>query len=169
MQGSLEQFLEDVAHRGSWVGGGSVAALSAALAAALLEKLVVRVPLARALRSRRRRCLGFMERDARTFARVIQASRAQDHQAFQRALKMATEVPYQVYQHATAIHGACKAAQRSIKPQFQSDLSCAIALADAARVGAKALIDTNLAWLKDRGYATTLRRRLRLARKRHVH
>ena len=163
MQGSLEQFLEDVAQRGSWVGGGSVAALSAALSAALLEKLVYRPQVARRLRRMRRACVVLMERDAEMFAHVIQATRAHQRQAFTRALKTATEVPCRVFEHAQAIQSTCRAAQRSVNPRLQSDLRCAMALAMAASESARTLIQTNLTWLNDRAYTRTIQRRLQSA------
>ena len=164
MQGSLEHVLEQVARRGSWVGGGSVAALGAALAAALLEKLVIQPHATRTLRRLRRECVLLIDRDAERFARVIAATRAGNHEAFRRALKLATEGPCRVYQDAQQIEAMCRIARHAVKPQFQSDLRCAMAMAAAARVSSHALIETNLVWLKDRAYATTIRRRLRRAR-----
>ena len=169
MHGSLEQFLEQVARRGSWVGGGSVSALSAALAAALLEKLIADPRQARHLRQLRRACVGLIQRDATAFARVIQATRAKNRQAFHRSLKAATNVPCQVFAHAQAIQAACRKAQRAIKPRFQSDLRCAMALALAAAESARTLIHTNLHWLNDRAYARTVWRRLQATSRTRVH
>ena len=168
LHGSLEQFLEQVARRGSWVGGGSVAALAAALAAALLEKLVIRPSAGRRLRAIRRQCLSLISQDAERFAKVIQATRRKDHQSFARALKRATEIPCRVFRHAQAIEAVCRAAQRSVKPQFQSDLRCAMALAMAAGESARALIHTNLAWLNDQAYARRIRHQLQTAIPRHA-
>ncbi|MBI1992135.1 MAG: cyclodeaminase/cyclohydrolase family protein [Candidatus Omnitrophica bacterium] len=161
--GSIEQFLEQVARRGSWFGGGSVAAFSAALSAALLEKLVFHAPTARRIQRIRRSCIELVQRDAVTFSRVIQAIRAGEHQAFRRTLKSATEVPCQVFEHAQVIRAVCRAAQRSVEPRFRSDLRCAMAVALAAGESARALIDTNLAWLNDARYAQAVHRRLRSA------
>lgn len=166
MRSSLEQFLEQVAQRGSWLGGGSVAAVSAALAAALLEKLVMQPDAARRLRRRRRECLELVERDAEMFARVIEATRRHNREAFRRALKRATEVPWKVFDHAQAIQAECRAAQRVVRPKFQSDLRCAMALALASSESARTLINTNLAWLKDARYSKSLRRRLQAAQRR---
>ena len=169
MYGSLEQFLDQVARRGSWVGGGSVSALSAALAAALLEKLVVDPQQARHLRQLRRACVGLIQRDAASFARVIRATRAKNRQAFHRSLKAATDVPCQVFVHAQIIQAACRKAQRAVKPRFQSDLRCAMALALAAAESARTLIHTNLSWLNDRAYARTVWRRLQAASRTRSH
>ena len=163
MEGSLEQFLEQVARRGSWVGGGSVAALSAALSAALLEKLVIAPPTVRRLRLIRRQCVQLIAQDAERFARVIQATRRKHRPTFSRSLKMATEIPCRVFEHAQTVQAACRAAQRSVKPKFQSDLRCAMAVAMAAAESARVLIHTNLAWLNDQAYTRRIRRRIQAA------
>ena len=183
MHHSLEHFLDQVARQGSWFGGGSVAALSAALAAALLEKLLgsASTPLgirperaagesrgsaapARRLARIRRECFALVSRDAEAFARVIAASRSGNRRAFTRTLKSATEIPCRVFEHAQAIRVASRVAAGSIKPQFQSDLKGARAMAGAAAEGARALIETNLMWLHDHAYTSTIRSRLRAAR-----
>lgn len=163
MHESVEEFLEQVARRGSWIGGGSVAALSAALSAALLEKLVVDPTMARRLRRLWHECLALIDRDAHTFARVIHATRANNRHAFARSLKAATEVPCRVFECARTVTVVAQAARKTIKPKFQSDLRCAIALAHASSAAAQALIQTNLAWLNDPGYRRKVRRRLATA------
>ncbi len=160
---SLDEFLEQVARRGSWVGGGSVAALSAALSAALLEKLVTRPAVSRKLRRVRTACIALIDHDADTFSRVIQATRHKNQAGFRQALKRATDVPRQVFESAALVQAACHAARRTINPRFQSDLRCAEALASASCVAARALIHTNLVWLKDPAYARATQRRLAAA------
>lgn len=161
MSESIEQFLDEAARRGSWIGGGSVAALSAALAAALLEKLTVAPQTVRRLRRIRHACVGLIQQDAQAFATVIRATRAGESRTFQRALKAATDAQVHVFRHSQTIAGACRKARRAIKPRFQSDLQCALALAAAARQSASAFIRTNLAWLNHPAYAAQVRRRLR--------
>ena len=168
MQASVDEFLEQVARRGSWVGGGSIAALSAALSAALLEKLVAQPAMARRLKRIRHACVALIPRDAEAFSRVIQATRRGNRTVFCRALKAATDVPWQVFTHAQAVQSACRTAQRAVKPRFQSDLRCALALALAASESARTLIHTNLAWLNDAAYTRTMRRRLHSAMKRNL-
>mgnify|MGYP001608927582 CR=1 FL=1 len=163
MYGSLEEFLEQVARRESWFGGGSVAALAAALAAALTEKLAVQPGAVRRLRRIRRRCLRLVQRDAETFARVIAASRHRNRASFHRRLKTAIEVPWQVFESAQAVAASCRVAQRSVKPQWRSDLRCALSLANASAEAARALISTNLTWLGDPQYSRTVRHRLAAA------
>ena len=160
---SLEQLLEHVARRGSWFGGGSVAALSAAVAAALLEKLVHDAGTARRLRRIRQECLTLIHRDADTFARVIETARRDEPAVFRRSLKAAIEIPCRVFEHAERLQAACRAAQRAVKPQFQSDLRCAMAVARAAAESARTLVHTNLTWLNDRIYTQKIERRLQAA------
>jgi formiminotetrahydrofolate cyclodeaminase len=149
------------------MGGGSVAALCAALSAALLEKLVVQPQAAQQLRRIQRSSLALMPRDARVFSKVIQATRRGGRRNFRRALKTATEVPWQVFAHAQAVQRMCRQAQRSVKPRFQSDLRCALAVALAASESARTLIETNLAWLNDAAYTRRMRRRLQSATSRN--
>ena len=163
MHGSLEHFLDEVARRGSWFGGGSAAALTAALSAALLEKLLAQPPAAHRVGRIRRDCAALIQRDADTFARVIAATRLRRRQAFARALKTATGVPCRIAIHARKLAATCRAARRLVKPRLQSDLRCALALANAADAAACALIDTNLVWLNEPGYTRMIRRRLRTA------
>lgn len=160
MQGSLEQFLEQVARRGSWIGGGAVAACSAALSAALLEKLVHAPAAVQRLRRIRRECVRLIEADAASFAAVIRTLRDSNPAAFRRSLKAATEIPSRVFAHAKAVEGLCRAARRRVKPRFQSDLICAMATAQGAAQAAQALIRTNLTWLNDARYTARMRRRL---------
>jgi len=144
-----------------------VAALSAALAAALLEKLIAPPHGRRRVHAIRQSCVALIERDAIAFSRVIQATRTNHPQMVAQRLKRATQVPCQIVRYARAVQDACRAVQRRIKPQFRSDLRCAMALAHAADVSGLALIETNLAWLKDPAYAKRIRRQLRSAPRRH--
>lgn len=164
MQGSLEQFLGQIARRGSWLGGGSASALSAALAAALLEKLTTQAAAAGRLRRARRECVRLIEQDAACFARVIQAMRAGRRDAFVRSLKAAIEVPCHVILSARAVRRQALASKQRIARQFHSDVQCVIALSRAAEDGAAALVRTNLAWLGDRAYRQQIHRRLRSTR-----
>ena len=167
MRGSITQFLSQLARRGSWMGGGSATALSAAVAAALLQKLVQNRRTSRRLEDIRQECVELVEADAAVFARVIRATRSRRPEVFRRSLKQAIEIPYRVFVHAHTLQAMCRSAQRRIRPQFQSDLRCAQALAHAAAVAARGFMATNLAWLRDPDYTMTMRRRLRAATRSH--
>ena len=135
-------------------------ALTVALAAALLEKLLIDPQQARRLRRLRQACLALIERDAHTFARAINATRQQRADGFRRALKAATQLQWQLYASAHAIQAICLRTQATVRPRFRSDLRCAQALARAGSQGAKTLIVTNLAWLRDARYTRQMTRRL---------
>lgn len=161
MSAPLSQFLAQVARRGSWYGGGSAAALAAGLSAALLEKLVQPPSDRRRLQRIRQRSIDLAERDAAVFANVIAATRTGRRALFVKAMKAAIDVPCRVYEGASAVAAIGRRAQRTINPRLQSDLRCAVALAQAASKGSAGFIDANLAWLKDRAYAARIRRKLR--------
>jgi formiminotetrahydrofolate cyclodeaminase len=129
------------------------------LSAALLEKLATRAASIRSARRIRTRCTRLIDTDAVTFARVIRASR-QSRQAWARALKAAIEVPAGVARHAAALLGVARALRRDISPRYRVDLDCAVLLAKASGQAARALVETNLAWLNDPAYARRVRRRL---------
>lgn len=147
MSQAIERFLDEVSHRGSWLGGGSAAALSAALSAALLEKLAARPAQRQALQRIRRACVRLIRQDAETFARAVASARSGNRVVFRRRLKAATAVQETVLRHARNVERACGVERRRVKPSFQSDLRCAAALATAAEQSAKALIRANQSWL----------------------
>lgn len=160
MDRSLAQFTDDVARRGSWYGGGSVAALSTALAAALLEKFTASSRARRPFERIRRECLALVRRDAEVFAGVIQTKAAHDHRAFQRALQDAIRIPWRISVCARRLARAGEVLRRKLPTAYHADVRCAVALADAAQRGAVALITTNLAWLGDGATSRRMRRRL---------
>lgn len=165
MKGSLDQILSQVARRGSWFGGGSVSAISTALAAALLEKLVLQEAMRQRLRRLRKDCLKLAQRDADAFAQVVCASRDKQPAIFKRMLKQAIQIPLRVFGHAQTVRKLCERLQGRIRKGFQSDLRCAVALALASGEGARTLILTNLAWLDEPRYTKQIRARLqRLSR-----
>ena len=162
---SLDRFVSHIARRGSWFGGGSVAALCAALAAALLEKIVIQAGPARTLRQIRQDCLGLIQKDADAFARVIKVTQRKNRGAFRSSLKTAIDIPCKVFEQAERIQAACRSAQRTVKPQYQSDLRCALAVALAAAESARTLVNTNLAWLNDPATTRQIERRLQTAQR----
>lgn len=148
---SIQQLLEEIARRGSWFGGGSVAALGAAASAALLEKLVGQGGARRRLRRIRQHAARLIEQDATLFARVIDATRPARGRGrrFQAALEAATALQLTVWRSAQQVQRIGRAQRRAIAPRFQSDLRCALALAKASAASAKVLIRTNLTWLNE--------------------
>ena len=145
---SLEQFLEQTATRGTWYGGGSAAALSCALSAALMEKLASRPQTIRTARTIRRRCTRLVHEDARVFAKAVYAMSSHDRRRVQGAMKAAIAVPQEISTSAQRLRRISRQVGNALRPHFRVDLRCADALAQAADESARALVLTNLAWLK---------------------
>lgn len=161
MDESIDQLLAQMARRGSWVGGGSAAALVAAVAAALLEKLATQPTTIASVRQIRHACLRLVRQDATTFARVIRATRTRQRQGFEHALHAATDIQARVLAATQQIRAAGRGIRRAVKPRFQSDLRCAMYLAQAAGESARTLIATNRAWLAAPSTTTRPKRRRR--------
>ena len=149
MNPSLTQFLGLLARRQTRVAGGSLTALAAACAAALLEKLTRKTRLRRELGRLRRRCGALITRDAEVFGQVVGALRRHQPARARRYLLAATRLQQDVAAAAARSRSACRVLARTIPPHYRSDLLCAQALAGAAATGARALIQTNQAWLAD--------------------
>ena len=162
---SLQHVLEHTATKGSWYGGGSAAALTCAVSAALVEKLARRRQTIAAARGIRLRCARLMDEDAQAFACVIRAL-AERPRLFPSRLKSAIEIPAQVHDDAHLVLRLVRQTKQTIPPRYHVDLQCAEAIAIAAAQSAQALIKTNLAWLNEPAYAKRMRRRLASAKPR---
>lgn len=145
---SVQQLLERTADRRSSYGGGSAAALSCALAAALVEKLAGRTGSAATARKLRACCTRLIEADAKAFAAVVRAGARQDRSALRRALRVATDVPCQVGECAQQVLSIARRIRARVSPRYRVDLCCAEALARAAKQSAQALVAANCAWTK---------------------
>jgi len=139
--------------------------MSTALAAALLEKLVLERAVKQRLHRLRKDCLKLAQSDADVFAQVVRSVRGGNRSAFRKTLKQAIQIPLRVFGHAQTVRRLCERLQGRIRKGFQSDLHCAVALALASGEGARTLILTNLAWLGDHQYTKKIRERMeRLSR-----
>ncbi|MDP3722554.1 MAG: cyclodeaminase/cyclohydrolase family protein [Candidatus Omnitrophota bacterium] len=147
---SVRQLLEQTADRRSSYGGGSAAALSCALAAALVEKLAGRTGSAIIARRLRACCTRLIEADAQAFARVVRAGARQDHRAIRRALTVATGIPSQVGECAQQVLSIARRIRARVSPRYRVDLRCAEALARTAKQSAQALVAANRAWRRQR-------------------
>ncbi len=156
----IDQFLKALATPGSRMGGGSVSALSAALSAALLEKLACASAQQGArLCSMRQECQKLVLRDAEVFGAVMKALRSHKRAAFVSALKRANAVQWRVFECSLKTkHIAVTQASR-VKPALRSDLFCAAVLADSAACTAETFIRANTEWLNDHRYAQTTQKR----------
>ena len=155
----MKQLLEQTADRRSSYGGGSAAALSCALAAALVEKLASQPSRARGgqagrtgsaatARSLRACCARLIEADAKAFARVVRAGARQDRNTLRRALTVATDIPCQVGECAQQVLSIARRIRARVSPRYRVDLRCAEALAAAAKQSAQALAAANRVWMR---------------------
>jgi len=138
---TIEEFLEEVAARKPVPGGGSVAALSGALAAALVS-----------MAAQFSRNEGFSER-ARTLMSTLTQLIDRDAEAFaSRDLKEATRVPLQTAKHGYAVLKLADALMENCNPRVITDIGVAAKMAEAAVEGAMMNVEVNLASIGDEDY-----------------
>ncbi|MBZ5543525.1 MAG: glutamate formimidoyltransferase [Acidobacteriia bacterium] len=178
-----EGFVRAVAAPTATPGGGSVAALAGALAAALGEmvcgltlkrkSLEAHYPKLEAHRSQlaalRARFLANVDRDAQSYDSVMAARRlpkateaeraARDH-AIEEASKLAATVPLESVEFVAEVEQVLRDLQPITIPQAASDLSVALALAEAARAGALENVHANLPSIQDRAWVERIADRL---------
>ena len=83
-----------------------------------------------------------------------------DEAVIESALKKATAVPLSVAEMAHEVARIAQSLGDITNPNMQSDLTTALALARAAKTGALANVEINLASLKDQTFAAEVRRRV---------
>ena len=145
---SIQQLLERTADRHSSYGGGSAAALSCALSAALVEKVAGRKPASGIAKRLRLHCTKLIEADAKVFGSFIRAQKREDRAAMRRALKSATDIPSQVEECSKQVLEVARRIRTHVSPRYRVDLRCAERLAKAAQQSARALVAANRAWSK---------------------
>lgn len=168
-------------------GGGSAAALGAALGTSLLM-MVARLPKTRtggdaeraalsetaaALQLLRGRLTDAIDDDARAYDRVVAAYRlpkaspedqAARKDAVQKAMRAATDVPLDVMRIAAAAVGHAKTVAAHAHRPAASDVGVAIALLRAGLRGAALNIDINIGSVSDTTYVDAIKaERTRLA------
>ncbi len=138
---SIEQFLDELAARKPVPGGGSVAALSGALAAGLVAMAAqYSTDKKRADKSRRLASvlMDLIDRDARAFAGGD--------------LKEATEVPLQTARYSYEVLKLAGALLKDCNPRLITDVGVAAKMAEAAVEGALLNVRVNLSSIKDEEY-----------------
>jgi formiminotetrahydrofolate cyclodeaminase len=176
----VTEFCMELASESPAPGGGSVAALSGALAASLAA-MVCRLTVSKKKYAAaeeemrvimegadnvRSTLLSLVEEDTQAYEAVMEAYRlpketpeehAARERAVQDALKKATGVPLEVAKQATAVLGfALRAAQRG-NPNAATDAGVCALVARAAVEGAILNVKTNLNSIKDAGMAAETR------------
>jgi glutamate formiminotransferase / formiminotetrahydrofolate cyclodeaminase len=176
LRAGVEPFVEQLAAATATPGGGSAAAASGAMAAALASMVAslsrgkkayaqfereLSEAIAR-LSQLREELKAAIDLDAESYNAVMkayqQAKGAVDAVAIvDGALKQATRVPLGVAEGAREVAGIAQKLQPITNPRMKSDLTTAVALAQAAITGALANVEINLESLEDQVFVTEVR------------
>lgn len=180
---TLQAFLDELASRASTPGGGSAAAVSGAMGAALIsmvahftlgkkgyEQVQERAAeLLRAAESLRARLTEFIRLDVEAFDRVMaaygmsrqtEAEQAARGAAIQTALQGAAEVPLACAQACREVIELCRPMAEIGNRNVISDVGVAVLAAEAALRSAALNVHVNLGAIKDPAIAGDLRRRI---------
>ncbi len=176
----ITAFLDELASKSSAPGGGSAAALSGAMGAALVSMVcrltigrpryaaaetVMQATLDRA-EALRHELQSLAEEDVSAFKRlsaayklprVTDADTAIRRDAMQAALRRATEVPLRTARAALGLLPLCQPVIEQGNPSAVSDVGAAIDLAHAAAQAALLNVDINLRTLEDQRYVREVR------------
>jgi formiminotetrahydrofolate cyclodeaminase len=179
----LCEYLDDLASAKPTPGGGSTAALSGAMGAALVC-MVARLTLTRAeyaevhaeiegliekAEGLRRRYQRMIEEDMEAYGHLsacfkLPKATAEEKlvrtQAIQAALVEAAQVPLAIAEGAVELVGACQRVAKIGNKNVLSDIATASTLASAAASGASWMVRANVGMLKDQNKAEELQRRL---------
>ena len=138
---TIEEFLEELAARKPTPGGGSVAALSGALAAGLVSMAAEfsgNKDIFGQARTLMNTLTDLVDRDARAFA--------------SRDLTEATRVPLQTARHSYEVLKLAAALLENCNPRVITDIGVAAKMAESAVKGAMLNVEVNLASIRDEAY-----------------
>jgi len=183
LRAGIEPFIEQLAAPTPAPGGGSASAASAAMAAALATMVASRSRGKKAyvayerelseaiarLAEMREELKAAIARDAESFDAVLKAYKqakeaSNGDQIIAAALVQATSVPLGVAEKAREVAAIAEKLGPITNPNMKSDLTTAVALAEAAITGALANVDINVESLKDAAFVSEVRRRASLVR-----
>jgi glutamate formiminotransferase / formiminotetrahydrofolate cyclodeaminase len=178
LRAGVEPFIEQLAAPTATPGGGSAAAASGAMAAGLanmvasmsrgkkayvqheaaLSRSIARLGLLR------EELKSAIDADAESYNLVMKAYKAAKESAdgdgaITAALKQAASVPLGVAERAAEVARIAEMLAPITNPNMKSDLTTAVALAQAALTGALANVEINLESLKDERFVTETRQR----------
>jgi len=138
---TIEEFLEELAARKPTPGGGSVAALSGALAAGLVSMAAEfsgNKDLSGQARTLMNTLTRLVDRDAKAFA--------------SRDLREATRVPLETAKYSYAVLKLAAALLVTCNPRVITDIGVAAKMAESAIKGALLNVEINLAAIGDENY-----------------
>ena len=175
---TVDEYLAQLASESPTPGGGSVAGLVAALAAALgsMVCMFTKEPANRkasaelakattALAAARTAALAFSQEDERAYAAYIAAThlpkatredKAVRRDAVQAALRSAAELPLQLAVHCEGLLASLRPVVVHGNPHLRSDARIAVMLAETAHRAALVNVRVNLALMKDADLADQL-------------
>jgi glutamate formiminotransferase/formiminotetrahydrofolate cyclodeaminase len=182
LRAGVEPFIEQLAAPTATPGGGSASAAAAAMAAGLAGMVAsmsrgkkaylqyesqLSTAIAR-LSSLREELKAAIDADAQSYDSVMKAYKAarsggdekSGEALIEAALKNATSVPMSVAEKAQEIAQIAKSLEPITNPNMKSDLTTALALANAAITGALANVEINLASLKDESFKDQVRQQI---------
>jgi formiminotetrahydrofolate cyclodeaminase len=180
---SVTTFLDELASSAPAPGGGSVAALSGALGAALIsmvcnltvgkkkyadvqEEIEALLAQSEALR---KELVELLEADVQVYTEVSKAmkmprtteeEKAARTAAMQKALKAATDVPMRVAEACVKVMGLCRPTAEKGNVNAVSDAGVAVLMAEAGLRSAALNVLINLAWIKDEAFVAENRAKL---------
>lgn len=177
LRAGVEPFIEQLAAPTATPGGGSASAAVGAMGAALAHMVAAmsrgkkaylqyEQPLSEAiarLTALREQLKAGIDADAESYNLVMgaykQAKTAADggESLIEAALKGATLVPLETARQAREVAVIAESLRPISNPNMASDLTVAIALADAAKKGALSNVEINLALIKDAKFAADIR------------
>jgi len=180
---AVSQFLDELASSAPAPGGGSVAALSGALGAALVSMVCnltvgkkkyanveqdIQDILAKS-EELRHRLVDLLQSDVEAYTAVSQAmkmprateeEKATRHTILQKALKGATVVPLQIAKACVEVIALCQPAAEKGNKNAVSDAGVAILVAEAGLRSAALNVLINLGWIEDQSFTAEKQRQL---------
>ncbi len=151
----IEKFLEEVASKSPTPGGGAVAAVAGAFAAALVEMVAnltkdgSLTSVAKKAKLLRLKLLKLADADVAAFQAVMKNWKTSRREA---SLKKATEVPLQTALLSQKVLGLTQVALKKGNQNAASDAKSAIYLAKAAIAAAAENVKINLKLIKDKKF-----------------
>jgi glutamate formiminotransferase/formiminotetrahydrofolate cyclodeaminase len=168
---TIQIYLDDLAAKKPAPGGGSVAALVAALAAGLLSMVVnytlgkdpskdakIRALLAKS-ESLRKSFMDLIDLDVSAYSEVS-AAKKKSEDDYQKALKNATEVPLKVCVLSAEGLKLCEKFYPDANKYLLSDLDIAMKLFKSALSSAMFNVKINLPYIKDREYLEKIEKQM---------
>lgn len=165
----IEKLLEEVASRAPTPGGGAVAAVTGAAAAALVEMVSnltkneeLKTNNLKKLQKLRHELLELADEDVKAFDAVMATFKIPKDdrcrgEKIQAAFKGAAETPLKIAKLAKEINVLAKEVLKVGNKNAASDARTAIYLSDAAKKSAIANVEINLAYIKDEKFIAEIK------------